>query len=194
MFRSTGRIIFRRIPVQIWPSLCTRPGSSKLFLRRRPRVKPSDSRRRFWKINFLGFMRAILLVIKFKDSPIPIVRRYQITLPDRSLRSESAFRGKRICSLSKKVSEAKGAMISSAPVIKSPPLWLCRIFGVVSPPIIRAGLDPGRALMQVFNPDLDVRRTGEGCCAHVGSYGLVGMQKNPLGTFVGFYPRRPGAF
>lgn len=85
-------------------------------------------------------------------------------------------------------------MVSSAPAMKSPPLWLCRVFGVVSVPITRAGIDPGRALMQVFNPDLDVRRAGEGCPANSGHYGLVGMQQNPLGTFVGFYPRNPRAW
>lgn len=79
--------------------------------------------------------------------------------------------------------------------IKSPPLWLARVFAkavAFIPASVDA--DPGLSLMRALNPQIDVRRVDDDCKYSVGSYGLCDKNKNPLGTFVGFYPRAPKAW
>lgn len=79
--------------------------------------------------------------------------------------------------------------------LQSPPRWLCLVFGAVSGPVLKiTGLDPGRELMQFFNPSVDVRRTEEGTQVNPGRHGIVAKQENAMGTFVGFYPRQPKSF
>lgn len=79
--------------------------------------------------------------------------------------------------------------------LQSPPQWLCLVFGAVSGPVLKiTGLDPGRGLMQFFNPSVDVRRSEKGAQVKPGCHGIVARQENAMGTFVGFYPRQPKFF